>query len=529
MPSKNKDLGSSNRNGTAKPSAIYTRWRATMRRSRLFKAGERIGVAVSGGPDSMLLLDFAVAYAREAGLQISVVHFNHHLRGPDSDTDERFVRKRAGELGLECLCSGADVAGIAHAKKRNLEATARDLRYRFFFSLVRQGKLDKVATAHTASDQAETVLLRLVRGAGTRGLGGIHPILEGGVVRPFLTLTRAEVEGEIARRGLECRVDATNRESRFARNRLRERVLPLLESEFSPRVVESLAGFADRARDDEAFLEEQARERARAWVRREGAELRIPAQRLAEFPPALARRVLLQMIAQTAYGLAKTPTSVAIRCTEIEELRRLAAEGQSGKQTILAAGAEARKEFEWLVIRPRQAAGRGTIGQRPSAKDSGIQTSGFTCVIQPPASVAIPQLGLRLSFCFAPPAGSADRATASVAPALEIGTEYDRQDAHEAKQAYTTVEGLWLDSLSLSAPLTLRSWRAGDRFHPAGHTKPAKLKDLFQQRRIPAARRAWWPLLELAGKLIWVKGFGPAGFLAAGAGRKLLIREERLG
>ena len=173
---------------------------------------------------------------------------------------------------------------VAREKKRNLEATARELRYRFFFSLVNQGRLDKVVTAHTANDQAETVLLRLLRGAGTRGLSGIYPVLEGKVARPFLGLMRAEIMREIEARKLEYRIDSTNLDSRLRRNKIRMELLPLLEKEFNPAIVPLLKNHADRARDEEAFLEQQARERSRPWRMREGAEEKIPVRALRGFP-----------------------------------------------------------------------------------------------------------------------------------------------------------------------------------------------------------------------------------------------------
>jgi len=169
---------------------LYSRWAQEMRRSELFRAGERVGVGVSGGPDSVLLLEFMRHLKGELGLTLSIVHFNHHLRGAESDADERFVRSLAEAHGLEFLGEEAEVAEIARKRHRNLEAAGRELRYQFFFSLVSSGRLNKIATAHTATDQAETVLLKLLRGTGTRGLGGIYPVLEGKVVRPFLTLTR---------------------------------------------------------------------------------------------------------------------------------------------------------------------------------------------------------------------------------------------------------------------------------------------------------------------------------------------------
>ena len=199
----------------------------------------------------------------------------------------------------------ADVARVARDKKRNLEATARELRYRFFFSLVDQGRLDKVVTAHTANDQAETVLMRLLRGAGTRGLSGIYPLLEGKVARPFLDLTRTEIMREMEARRLEFRIDSTNLDSRLRRNKIRRELLPLLEREFNPAVIPLLKSHADRARDEEAFLEQQARERSRPWRLREGAEEKISVRALAGFPPAIQRRVLRQMLQSVRPGLRR--------------------------------------------------------------------------------------------------------------------------------------------------------------------------------------------------------------------------------
>lgn len=244
-------------------SHVYSRWLKEAIRQGTFRAGERVGVAVSGGPDSVLLLHFLKDSATELGITPAAVHFNHHLRGAESDGDERFVRTLAGSLGIAFMGGEADVARVARDKKRNLEATARELRYRFFFSLVDQGRLDKVVTAHTANDQAETVLMRLLRGAGTRGLSGIYPLLEGKVARPFLDLTRTEIIGELEARGLEFRIDSTNLDTRLVRNKIRRELLPLLKREFNPAVIPLLKSHADRARDEEAFLEQQARERSR--------------------------------------------------------------------------------------------------------------------------------------------------------------------------------------------------------------------------------------------------------------------------
>ena len=449
-------------------SGLYARWAREMRQGQVFHPGERVGVAVSGGPDSSLLLAFMEQLAPQAGLFLAVIHFNHHLRGDQSDADEEFVRQRAGGLGLDFYASGAPVREVAREARRNLEATARELRYRFFLSLIHHGKLDKVATAHTANDQAETVLLRLIRGSGTRGLGGIYPSVEGKVVRPFLSLTRAEIEAEVARRKLECRLDPSNRDPQRTRNRIRTDLLPMLEREFNPAMVMSLKEFADRARDDESYLEQQALERARPWRIHADAEERIPVRSFGELPHAVARRVLRQMITALRGHLR------GILSQHIETLRWLACAAGSGKRVSLPGGLVARREFEWLIIE--------RTGLAPAA-------GSFSFPVIIPGEVKIPQLGLK--FCFKMAENNIELA--------------------EPRKAYNSQEGVArLDRERLSDSLTLRNWRPGDRFHLPGRRKSMKLKELFQRQRVPDSARWLWPVLESDGDLVWVWRFPPA-------------------
>ncbi len=356
---------------------IYSRWLKETKRQGIFHSGQRVGVAVSGGPDSVLLLHFMRGLASELGLILSAVHFNHHLRGAESDADEQFVQNLAASMEIDFIRGEADVARAARERKRNLEATARDLRYRFFFSLVNKGRLDKVATAHTASDQAETVLLRMLRGTGTRGLGGIHPVLEGGVVRPFLGLTRAEVMREIEARSIKYRTDTSNLDTRLRRNKLRKEILPLLEREFNPSLVPLLKNHADRARDEEAFLMQQARERSRPWCVREGSEEKIPLRALRGFPPAIQRLVLRQMLQGVRDDLR------GVTYSHIEGLLQFAMLAQSGKSFSLPHGIAARKEFDWLIL---------------GSQETGKKVEGYAYPVKTPCDVAVPSVGNTFRF-----------------------------------------------------------------------------------------------------------------------------------
>ena len=460
---------------------LYTRWSLEMRRKGFFHAGQRVGVAVSGGPDSVLLLHFMNTLARERGLTLAAVHFNHHLRGAESDGDEAFVRDLAASLQMEYLRGEAEVGRVARERRRNLEAVARELRYRFFFSLVDQGRLDRVATAHTANDQAETVLMRLLRGTGTRGLGGIYPVLEGKVVRPFLGVTRAEVVQEIAARGLPYRMDSSNLNTRLQRNKIRRELLPLLAKEYNPEIIPLLNQLADRSRDDEACLERLARDRALPWRVREGREERIPIRALLELPPALGRRVLrqmLQMVRGSSHGLAHA---------HIETLRRFAAEAQSGKMQTLPGGALARKEFSWLVVGP-------TAGEQGDGE--------FSYPVTYPGELAVPELGCTFRFKI-----------------------LNRDDPGKA---YNLNKLVGLDPQELRGELVLRNWRAGDSFCPVGSQRVRKLKELFRERKIPEGQRRGWPILLCAGQIVWVRGFPPGRGVAATeqAPRVLIVEEE---
>ena len=462
---------------------LYTRWSLEMRRKEFFHAGQRVGVAVSGGPDSVLLLHFMQKLARECGLTLAVVHFNHHLRGAESDGDEALVRDLATSLQIEYLRGEAEVGRVARERRRNLEAVARELRYRFFFSLVDQGRLDRVATAHTANDQAETVLMRLLRGTGTRGLGGIYPVLEGKVVRPFLGLTRAEVMQEIAARQTPLpggflepqRPPATEQSPHGVAARCWRKSTT---RKLSPSSISSPTAPATKKPAWSAC----ARDRAHPWRVREGKEERISIRALLELPPALARRVLrqmLQMVRGSSHGLTYA---------HIESLRRFAAEAQSGKMLTLPGGALARKEFAWLVV--------GPVASEPAGGE-------YSYLVTIPGELAVRELACTFRFKI-----------------------LSRDDPGKA---YNVNKLNGLDPQKLGGELVLRNWRAGDGFCPSGSGEVRKLKELFRERKIPGVRRNAWPVLLCAGQIVWVRGFPPAkGVAATDQTPRVLIVEEEL-
>jgi tRNA(Ile)-lysidine synthase len=279
---------------------------AHIRREELLGAGDRVGVAVSGGIDSVALLRLLIELRHELGIVLSVVHFNHGLRGAESDADREFVAALAREHGLEFHAATGEVAELAAEEHSGVEAAARELRYGFFRELLGSGGgfeiesdipqglkpassaepfpivraadaapfqirnqervLNEIATGHTLDDQAETVLMRVIRGTGLRGLGGIYPRIvvdredeegHGEIVRPLLGIRRCELQRYLIDLKQSWREDSSNADSKFTRNRVRQLVLPLLEREFNPAVAESFAELAEIARDEEDYWDNE--------------------------------------------------------------------------------------------------------------------------------------------------------------------------------------------------------------------------------------------------------------------------------
>src|SRR5882672_12164623 len=226
-----------------------------VRKKGSLRAGQRVGVAVSGGADSVALLLLLLELYQELGVVLSVVHFNHKLRGRASEKDEAFVAGLAEKFGLALHLGRGDVGSKAKRENANLEDAARRARYAFFKRLTEGGLVDCVATAHTADDQAETVLAHILRGTGLAGLGGIHPVTKGGIVRPLLGTRRGDLRKYLQAKRQTWREDATNRDTAKQRARMRKKLLPLLEKEFNPKSVQHLAELANAAREDEALIE----------------------------------------------------------------------------------------------------------------------------------------------------------------------------------------------------------------------------------------------------------------------------------
>ena len=320
-----------------------------------FRAGLRVGVAVSGGGDSVALLTLLVELRAKLGIAISAVHFNHKLRGKASDADEKFVAALAEKFGATLHIGRADVAGKAKREKANLEDAARRARYEFFERLAEQGLVDVVATAHSMDDQAETVLAHILRGTGIAGLAAIHPVA-GHVVRPLLGFRREELRKYLRSKRQPWREDATNRDTARTRARMREKLLPLLEKQFNPAAIEHLAALAERAREQASFVDELADQIFHTRVTLVDGTARIGLAEIlaplglthAESSSVLQAKLIQKIADQVRQRRGQ------ILALHIESIVALAKTGEPGKRLQLPGGIDVLRERDALLFQARR-------------------------------------------------------------------------------------------------------------------------------------------------------------------------------
>ena len=417
-----------------------------------------MGVGVSGGADSVALLRALHERSGSLGLVLHVAHLHHGLRGAEADGDLEFVRALAAELGLPFHEARVDVAAEAEKAGETLEEAARRLRYAWFRTLLTETPLDAVATAHTRDDQAETVCGKFLRGAWTEGLSGIHPVVEfpeGRIVRPLLGATRAEVEAYLRALGQGWREDASNRDPAFTRNRIRHELLPRLEA-WNPRLRDHLAQMAELARDEEAWWQAELARLApqvllagrpvRGGGRASGDGLALDVVRLAGLAPALQRRLL---------RFAAEKLGIALDFPATEALRTLALEGRAGQKRELAHGLRAERTPRELRL--------GVEAATAPAEAAPVYTA------QIPGEIDAKAFGVRLKIGLAGPVAADGEPAAA-------------RTAH------------------------LRNWKPGDRVRLRYSSGPRKVKEVLERLRVTGSSRAVWPVLEVAGRIVWMKG-----------------------
>lgn len=496
--------------------ALEQRVLESIRDSRVFAAGARVGVAVSGGADSVSLLRLLEQLRGGLGITLLVVHFDHMLRGAESDGDATFVAELARARGLEIITAREDVSAGAAREGWNIEDAARRLRYAFFDRVLSEKQATCIAIAHTADDQAETVLGRIMRGTGPTGLAGIRPIVEspcgGSLVRPLLSVRGRELREYLRAHGQEWREDSTNSDPRRLRARLRAQILPMIENDFSPGIVDHLGDLARFAREEEAFWMTLVEDRliVHSVFDNAARTLTIRAHNLISPLPFRTRsgqlnseksRALTERLIRRLYEEVRGDRC-DLSARHVEQVIRLAAGSTSGKRLELPGRIEVERIFDELVFsRVRSARHYLTGGETKT------QSATYRYVVSlsehSNTVISVPELATRFKLKM-------------------VDWPLTESDTKSESEAF--------DAATLRIPLILRSWQPGDAYRPRGHRQTRKLKEMFLAGRIPSRQRASWPVLESDGQVIWAKGMSPAHAYCARKGTTVgvVIEEDRI-
>jgi tRNA(Ile)-lysidine synthase len=449
--------------------------RKTIRRYGMLSEGEHVVVAVSGGADSTALLLCLQKLASDLGIALTAAHLNHRIRGTESDADEEYVREMCAGLELPFTSEACDIKDEAIETKQNLEQLARRKRYDFLRRTAIRLKAQKIAVGHNRNDQAETVLFRLLRGAGIQGMSAIRPVLGGVIVRPLLECSRDSILEYLKGRGVAYREDSTNKDFSLARNRIRHELLPFLEKQYNPGIIQTLSQEAAVAREAWSFIESESIRALGDLGRRTEQGLCLEIRGLLQLHPALQKQVLRSAL-ESCLG-----TLAGITARHIESLHSLCLHGQSGTRIPLPHRGAGIRQFNTLWLSRGDAALNRTYRY-------GLRIPGEVFVSEASA-------GFKATVCGGPP------------------------QLHLQQPART----VFLEAAGLPAVLTIRSREHGDRYGGAGHRK---VKKMLIDHKIPLVQRGFLPMVVAGTDVVWVPGFRPARAYEAKPGSETYVMLE---
>lgn len=428
--------------------SLLKKVRKTVQRFSLLEPADRVVVAVSGGADSVCLLHCLGELAPKYGLELLAAHFNHNLRGAESDEDQKFVVDLCRRLGVELTAGSALVREIAKRQKRSLEEACRNSRYEFLLSLKRDRGFGKIALGHNLDDQAETVLMNVIRGAGIDGIKGINPVRDC-CIRPLIEVTREEIREFLDSRKIPFRLDSSNLDNSFRRNSIRNSLIPEIRGKYNPSVTAALGRLASIARMESSFLDKLAREEL------DRLQPKIKLDEFLRLDPAIQNRIIKMALEELS------PVKGGISHEHVTAAWDIITGDNPGASINLPYEITVRREYDYAVI-----------GREEKKK------ADFQYVIKVPGKIFLKEAGMEFRF------------------ALLDSIPKDMGDQWKAFMDYGVVV----------PPLVFRNFRPGDRIRPLGMEGHRKLQDVFTDRKIPRARRRSVPVLADAESVLWVPG-----------------------
>ena len=436
---------------------VIRKVKTTISKYRMIKPRDRVVVAVSGGPDSVCLLSILNELKGDLGIEVITAHFDHGLRPLEDEDETRFVHDLSDSLTLPFVAEKAKQ--LFKEGKGTLEEKARHERYGFFKKVKKDFSAQKIAVGHTLNDQAETVLMRLLRGSGPSGLGGILPCRDNEVIRPLIETSRKEVMRYLEQKGLEYVTDSSNSEIRFLRNRIRLEILPAL-MEIQPRIIERLGQTAQIMRRDDEWMTSESVKWIKGTAENKGyQEIQFPLPAFKKLPTALKHHVVRQGLGMAGGGLRRIG-----RC-HIDAVNSLAEGSKPQARIDLPNGLIVKKIYDRLVFKRGPAEG----------------FKAFSYPLNGPGTFALPELNGTVSL-----------------------EEFDPMDLPDKPHDKWTA---FLNADQMAFPLVIRNFRAGDRFIPFGMSGHRKVKDFFIDLKIPFEERPRIPILTYHDEPVWVCGF----------------------
>ncbi|HBR18085.1 MAG: tRNA lysidine(34) synthetase TilS [Deltaproteobacteria bacterium RIFCSPLOWO2_12_FULL_43_16] len=497
---------------------MLSRVKDTIKKFRMLSKGDTIVVGVSGGIDSVALLHMLTGLAEECKLSLIVAHLNHCMRGRESDRDEGFVKEIAKRLGIKCICRKMNISALAR-KGESLQDVARQARYRFFEEAADRYNADRIATGHTMDDQAETMVMRFLRGAGLSGLSGIPPV-RGKYIRPLIDTTREEIERYAAVHGLKFVKDSSNKSTKYLRNKIRLKLMPIFD-DYNPNMKIDMARLARILSRDEDYLKNKTKDFYKNLVaRRDANTITFSLKKLRNLHDAIKARIFFIAV-EELLGASK-----GFYSCHIEDFLELLSNKLPNISINLPGGMVLYKEYDNVTIErgqgakgarsqksglPLQAVSRGAKSQEKKANisfEQELKTTGKTNVVEG-KGLKIAELKAEIINC--------DSESEIQAPLTLILSHKGRGKG----------EGVaYFDYDKLKLPIVVRNFKHGDCFIPLGMKGHKKLQDLFIEKKIARRKRSLIPIIISGSEIIWVAGIRQAEYGKVEAKTKKILRIE---
>jgi tRNA(Ile)-lysidine synthase len=468
-----------------KLSELQRQVQQTIAEHRMFQTGDRVLVGVSGGPDSVALLHILMEIAPEYALTLAIGHLNHSLRGGASDRDAEFVEALARQTGLAIFSEKKDVRRFGRHHRLSIEAAGRRVRYAFFTKTCETHGFNKIALGHHLDDNAELILMNLLRGSGPAGLSGIPPVRDHHIVRPLIDITRQQIMAYLTRKKCDYVTDASNTDCRYLRNRIRSELLPMLTTEYNGNLAANLHKMAIVCRAENKWAEETLDPILDACViDHTENKIRMSVSQVAGLDPAVQRRLFRRAIKQLTGDLRK------ISFENIEAVRGLLADGQSWKSIDLPHRIRAGRSDKSLVFSKE----KGSLRHIPPTKPTKPEQV-FTYYYTPPGEITIHEVGLLLVFTF-----------------FDIEQFPIKNNAADPARSAT----VYLDLDKLTFPVIIRSRKVGDRFSPLGLGGTQSVGKYLAGREKDRRQRSLCPVMTCENRIVWIIGYGIADAVKIG-------------